>query len=323
MALSAARLALAVGLSFAAAPALAGEAWPQKPVKLVVPFAAGGNSDGVARLIAVPLGQAFNQQFVVEDRPGANGIIASDYVARAAADGYTLLMATTAQIAVAPAIGKVPYDPATDLAPVCAVSQSAFVIAINKSIPATTLREFVDYVKARPGKLGYGSGGVGSISHLTSALFLKQAGLEMVHVVYKGGAPATVDLLAGQLPMTAQNFSDLLPHVGSPEIRLLGVSSQERTTFFPNVPTIAESGYPGFETVTRSGLMAPAQTPREVVEKLGAACERIGRDPDMVKRMATFGVSPLAGGPKEYSRQVTSEIAFWAEQLGGSGIRLE
>ncbi|HEX9465926.1 MAG TPA: tripartite tricarboxylate transporter substrate binding protein [Alphaproteobacteria bacterium] len=329
MGLPAAGLALALGLGLTwglglawAGPAAA-ENWPQKPVKLVVPFAAGGNSDGVARLIAQPLSQAFNQQFVVEDRPGANGVIASEYVARASPDGYTLLMATTAQIAVAPAIGKVPYDPAKDFAPVCAVSQSAFVIAINKTIAATNLREFIDYVKDRPGKLAYGSGGVGSLSHLTSALFLKKAGLDMVHVVYKGGAPATVDLLAGQLPMTAQNFSDLLPHVGSPDIRLLAVSTLNRTPFLPAVPTIDESGYPGFETVTRSGLMAPAQTPPEIVERLGLACARLGRDPKLVERLASFGVSPLAGGPKEYSHQVASEIAFWAEQLSGPGLKLE
>src|SRR5258708_8238394 len=294
MGLPAAGLALALGLGLTwglglawAGPAAA-ENWPQKPVKLVVPFAAGGNSDGVARLIAQPLSQAFNQQFVVEDRPGANGVIASEYVARASPDGYTLLMATTAQMAVAPDIGKVLYAPAKDFAPVWAVSQSAFVIAINKTIAATNLREFIDYVKDRPGKLAYGSGGVGSLSHLTSALFLKKAGLDMVHVVYKGGAPATVDLLAGQLPMTAQNFSDLLPHVGSPDIRLLAGSTLNRTPFLPPLPPLHQSRYPAFYTLTPTALLSPAQTPPEIVERLRPACAPPRPDPKLLERPPPF-----------------------------------
>lgn len=321
---------LIVGLAVALAPiALGGrasagaESWPQRPVKIVVPFAAGGNIDGIARLIAQPLGAALGQQFLVEARPGANGAIAGEAVARAPADGYTLFLATTAQIAVAPAVAKTPYDSIKDFAPICGVTSNPFVLAVSKALGVATVADFVAHVRARPGQLSYGSGGIGSLSHLTSALFLKRAGLDMAHAVYKGGAPALVDLLAGHVQMYSANLSEVMTYADSPDIKLLAVSSLTRTPQLPNVPTVAESGYPGYESVTWSGLLAPAQTPTTIVDRVAAACLRTVRDPSFQERVKGFGAVPMELGPADLARRIKADIPFWAAQVKIAGAAVD
>jgi tripartite-type tricarboxylate transporter receptor subunit TctC len=312
----------AMALLIGVAPVQA-QNWPQRPVKIIVPFAPGGNTDGNARLIAQPLSIAFKEQFVVENRPGANGVIAAEYVARAAPDGYTLFMASSPQIAIFPSLTKVPYDPVKDFAPISNIATSPFVLTVHKSMPAKSLKEFVDYVKARPGQLPYGSAGTGSLTHLSGALFLARAGLEMNHVVYKGGGPAMADLIAGQIPMYFANISEAAPHAEVGEIRLLGVSSLERWKRLPNVPTVAESGYPGFQTVTWNGLMAPAQTPPAIIARLAEECIRAMRDPALRERFASYGVEPLGTTSEQFARQIAIDIPAWAEAIKISGAKIE
>jgi tripartite-type tricarboxylate transporter receptor subunit TctC len=299
------------------------QSWPQRPVKIIVPFAPGGNTDGNARLIAQPLSIAFKEQFVVENRPGANGVIAAEYVARSPADGYTLFMASSPQIVIFPSLTKVPYDPVKDFAPVSNIATSPFVLSVHKSVPAKTIKEFVDYVKARPGQFGYGSAGTGSLTHLSGALFLARAGLDMNHVVYKGGAPAMADLVGGQIPMYFANISEAVPHAEGGEIRLLGVSSLARWTALPDVPTVAESGYPGFQTVTWNGLMAPAQTPPAIIARLAEECIKAMRDPELRKRFANYGVEPLGTTPEQFAKQIAADIPAWAEAIKISGAKVD
>ncbi len=305
------------------APRADAQAWPQRPVKIVVPYAPGGNTDGIARVVGAKLGQALGQQFIVENRPGANGIVATEVVVNAAPDGYTLLMSTVGQVAVNPAMTTVPFDPQKDLVPVSNVASNPFVLAIHKSVPAQNLQEFVAYVKSRQGQLSYGSGGVGSIGHLTSALFLKRAGLEMNHAAYRGGGPAVADLVGGQIPMYFANQSEVAPFEGQGVIRLIAISSLKRSSKLPDVPTVAEQGYPGFETLTWNGLMAPAKTPKEIVDKLAAEVAKAVRDPEVLKRFAAYGVDPIGNTPAEFASEIKRDIPLWAEAVKISGAKFE
>src|SRR5215475_11939190 len=242
--------------------------WLSRPVKILVPYAAGGNSDGMARIAAHHLAEAFGQPFIVENRVGANGAIAGEAVVRSQADGYTLLWAATPSIAIAPALGRLPYDPIGDLAPISIVGINGFVLLTNKDVAAKTLAEFIAHVRARPKILAYAEGSAGSITHLGMALFLKRAGLEMQNVSYRGNAPALNDVIAGHLPTMFSNISDAVPHAESGAIRLLAVSMDSRAPQLPNVPTFAESGFPGFNVMTWNGLMAPSGTPRDIVDRI-------------------------------------------------------
>jgi tripartite-type tricarboxylate transporter receptor subunit TctC len=224
----------------------AAQDWPSKPVRVLVPYAAGGNSDSMARLAAQRLTDAFGQAFVVENRIGANGAIAADAVARAAPDGYTLLWGVQPAMTVAPAINKVAFDPQKDFAPISVVGTNPFVLVVNKDIPVKSVAEFVAWVKAQPKTLSYAEGSYGSITHLSMALFLKRAGLEMTNVSYRGNAPALTDVIAGHLPTMFSNLSDALPQAQSGAIRILAVSSEARVPQLPEVPTVAELGYPGY-----------------------------------------------------------------------------
>src|SRR6266568_1519841 len=247
--------ALAALASLIAAGSAQAQTWPQRPVKVLVPFAAGGNIDVTGRLAAQRLSEAFGQQFVVENRVGGNGTIATEAVARAPADGHTLLWASTSVIAIFPAITKVPYDPAKDFAPISLFSTSPQVLVVNPKFPASTVAEFVAHAKAQPNKLAYaGGGGPGSASNLLMALFLKRAGLLMQNVSYRGTAPAMTDLIAGHIPTMFAPISEVLPQARAGLVRMLAVSSSKRSPEAPEVPAIAEAGYPGFHGVSWTGM---------------------------------------------------------------------
>lgn len=315
---------LCVAAALAAAAPAAAQNWPTRTAKILVPYAAGGNTDGNARLIAAALSQSLGQQFIVENRPGANGAIASELVARATPDGYTLLMSALPQMAIFPAMTKVGYDPIKDFTPISAVSTNPFVIVVNtKLIPANTLADFVNYVKARPGQVTYASAGIGSLSHLSMVLFLKAAGLEMQHAPYKGGAPAVTDVIAGQIPVYFANLSEALPHTKTDSVKLLAVSTLQRVPQLPKVPSVAESGYPGFETLTWNGLLAPAKTPKPIVDKLAAEIQRAVKDPTMRERLDAYGVNPLGNSPQEFADEIKSDVAKWAEAVRISGAKME
>jgi tripartite-type tricarboxylate transporter receptor subunit TctC len=316
---------IAIAASAATADIAQAQSWPQRPMQLLVPFAAGGNIDVMGRLAAARLSETLGQQVVVENRVGGNGIIATNAVARAAPDGYTLLWASTSVIAIFPAISKVDYDPEKDLAPISLFGVAPQVLIVNPKFPARSVPEFVAYVKSQKDKLAYaGGGGPGSASNLIMSLFLKRAGLEMTNVSYRGTAPALTDLIAGHIPTMFVPISEALPQARAGSIRMMAVSSATRAREAPEVPTIAESGYPGFQAVSWTGMMAPAGTPKPIVDRLAVEIGRALKDPQFVAHMQKAGVEPAAdASPVEFSAFIAKEIALWAEAVKIAGVTLQ
>lgn len=314
----------AAALAWAACgSAAAQQAWPARPVKIVVPFAAGGNTDSIARLIAERFTQALGQPFVVENRVGAGGALAADLVAKSAPDGYTLFVAAMANLAILPAINKVNFDPIRDFAPISNIGSNPFVLGIHRSVPAATVQEFIDFIRRNPGKFNYASGGSGSVSHLSAALFVKRAGLDMAHISYKGGAPAVVDLVAGNVQMYFGNFSELTQHASSGQIRLLGVSSETRVTQMPSLPTIAEAGLPGFKTVTWNGLLGPAGTPQAIIDRVAALTREALASEAARARLAQLGVDPIGSSPAEFAATLKADLVTWAEAAKVANLKME
>jgi tripartite-type tricarboxylate transporter receptor subunit TctC len=301
--------------------AAAAQDWPSKPVRILVPYAAGGNSDSMARLSAQRLTEAFGQQFVVENRLGANGAIAADAVARAAPDGYTLLWGVQPAMTIAPAINKVNFDPQKDFAPISVVGTNPFVLVVNKDIPVKTVAEFVAWVKSQGKTLSYAEGSHGSMTHLSMALFLKRAGLEMTNVSYRGNAPALTDVIAGHLPTMFSNLSDALPHAQSGAVRILAVSSATRVPQLPDVPTVAEVGYPGYKAVTWNGLMAQAAAPKPIVDKIAGEMAKACKDPKFIERLAALGADPSCITPAAFAELVAADLKQWAEAVATAGIK--
>ena len=298
-------------------------AWPQKQIKIIVPFAAGGNTDAIARITAERLGHALETSVIVENKAGANGAIAADFVAKSQADGYTLLMAAMPVLAILPAISKTNYEPKKDFVPVSIVGSNPFVMAISKTVPVSNLRDFIAHVRANPGKLNYASGGSGSVSHLSAALFVKRANLDMTHISYKGGGPAVADLLGGQVQMYFGNLSELASHASGGLITIVGVSSDLRARQLPNVPTFAESGFPGFKTLTWNGIVAPAATPAVVVNKLAAILKEVVAQADTQSRLLQLGVDPIGNTPSQFAEVLSSDIGIWAEAAKASNLKIE
>jgi tripartite-type tricarboxylate transporter receptor subunit TctC len=312
--------ALALVLALGASSALA-QSWPQRPVHVIVPFVAGGNTDSQARIVTERLNELLGQPFVVENKVGAGGAIAAEFVAKSAPDGYTLFFAASPQFSL-PLLQKVNFDPYKDFAPISIVGTNPFVLGVHISVPATTLKEFVDYVKVHPGELNYASAGAGTTTHLTAALFLARAALQMTHVPYKGGAPAVADLVGGQVQMYFGNASELIQHSRSGKIRLLGVSSAKRTAQLPDVPAIAES-YPGFATGTWNGFLAPTGTPPAIIERLAHQVAKAVREPATAERLRKIGVEPLGNTPAEFAALVQREAPIWRDAVQAAGIRAE
>jgi tripartite-type tricarboxylate transporter receptor subunit TctC len=302
------------------APAYAQD-WPQRPVKILVPYAAGGNSDVMARIVAQRLSEVLGQQFIVENRVGSNGALATEAVARSAPDGYTLLWAVLPPLAIQPALAKTPYDPVKDFAPITAVGTNPFVLLVNKTVPVTTVTEFIDHVRKQPGRMNYAVGAVGSVTHLAMASFLKRAGLEMTSVAYRGNAPALADVVAGHVPTMFSNLSDALPQAAAGTIRLLAVSSTQRAPQIPNVPTVSESGFPGYDMITWNGLMAPAGTPAAIVDRIAAEVAAGVKDAKFAERLVGIGVDPLGNSPKEFAAMVAADVVQWADAVTTVGIK--
>jgi tripartite-type tricarboxylate transporter receptor subunit TctC len=300
----------------------AGSGWPQRPVKVVVPFPAGGNTDVQARIMSERLSAAFGQQFIVENRVGAAGAIAAEYVAHAPADGYTLFFSASPQISVVPLVQKVNYDPDKDFVPISIVGTNPFVLGVQASLPVNDLKGFVHYVKDHQGLLNFASGGKGSIGHLSAALFLARAGLVMTHIPYKGGAPAVQDLVSGQVQMYFGNASELLQHAKSGKIKLLAVSSEKRAPQLPGVPAVAEF-YKGFRTITWNGFLAPAGTPKPIVDAMAREVARIVREPETVEKLQKIGVDPLGNTPAQFAAFLKSDAPLWRAAVQAAGITPE
>jgi len=314
-------VAIAVLVAFTGS-ASAGE-WPDKPVRIIYPYAAGSSGDITARLIARRLSDRLGQAFIVENRVGANGVIAANAVAHSAPDGYTLLWAITPQIAISPVMTKVPYDSNRDFVPISAVCTNRFALVVNGKVPVRTLPEFIAYVRAQPHGFTYAEGGAGSIAHLSMVLLLNRAGLSGTNVSYKGNQPALTDVMAGHLPAMFAVFGDALSQANGGAIRLLAVSSEQRSTQAPDVPTIAESGFPGFRTMSWWGLMAPAGTPKSIVDRIAAEVRDATRDAEIVERLTTFGVDPVGNSPAEFSAMVRADMELWANAVKLAGLQAE
>jgi tripartite-type tricarboxylate transporter receptor subunit TctC len=298
-----------------------GQDWPQRPVRIIGPYAAGGNADVLARLTAQRLSESLGQQFVVENRVGGNGIIAGEAVAHAAPDGYTLLWGVLPPLAIQPALSRVPYDSRKDFAPISIVATNPFVLVVNKGLPVDTVAELIAWVRAQPATPSYAEGAVGSVTHLAMALFLHRAGIAMTNVSYRGNAPALTDVVAGHLPTMFSNLSDALPHLASGAIRALAVSSEKRTPRLPDVPTIAETGFPGFNVITWNGLAAPAGTPKPIIDRLAAEIRLAVKDPAFVARLASLGADPLDDTPEEFAARISADLDLWGQAVAAAGIK--
>jgi len=319
-----ARLVTAFATAFAALAALcAHAAYPDRPVRLVVPYSAGGSTDTVARLVGARLSERLGQQFVVDNRTGAGTLIGTEIVARAAPDGHTLLMATP-PLAVNPALyEKVPYVLERDFAAVTNIAASSNLLVVHPSVAAASTRELISLLKANPGKHNYGSSGVGGAGHLAMALFTSMAGVEAVHVPYKGGAPAVADLVAGRLSLMMANLTTAQPHIRSGRLRALGIGTSKRSTLFPDLPTIAESGVPGYEANNWNGLVAPARTPKAILDRLYREIAAVLREPAVAERMAKSALEPIGDTPAEFARYLGAEAEKWGRLVKAAGMRAE
>jgi tripartite-type tricarboxylate transporter receptor subunit TctC len=316
------RLALLIVVAaIASANPVHSQEWPQRPVKIVVPYAPGGNSDAIGRVIARHLGEAFGQPFVMENRPGASGAIAAEAVARSPADGYTLFLASLTQMAIMPAAIKTSFDPLKDVVPISAISTNSLVLVVHPSLPVKSVAEFVAYAGNQHGQLTYAAAGVGSITHLSMALFLKRAGIEMTPVMYKGGAPAMTDIIAGHVKAQFAIAASVVPYAVGDVLRLLAVSSAQRMPQIPHVPTISESGFPGFQVLNWTGLVAPTGTPKGVVDRTAREVSRAVKDPKIAALLTATGVDPLGNTPEEFAAMIAADVALWGEAVKIAGVR--
>jgi tripartite-type tricarboxylate transporter receptor subunit TctC len=297
--------------------------WPERPITIVVPFAAGGNTDSIARITGEWLTKQLKQPVIIDNKPGANGAIAAEFVARAKGDGYTLFMATLPQMAILPQLQKVRYDPVRSFMPVSIVATNPFGLAVASNVQATKLADIVKQAKAKPGDIAYASAGSGSVSHLSMSLFIQRAGISMNHVPYKGGAPAISDVLGGQVPMYFGNLAEVLPHYKSGKLKVVAVSSDKRVSQMPDVPTIAEQGYPGFNTFTWNAVSAPAGTPKDVIATLAKALQPAAKDSIFVGKLSAIGVDVLCNTPEEYANVLNKDLIKWADAVKISGAKME
>lgn len=299
-------------------------AFPARPLRLVVPFPPGGATDLMARGLAQHLGEQLGQQVVIDNRGGAGGSLGAELVARAPADGYTLLFATMGTQAINPALyPKLRYEPLKDFAPIALTHITPRVLMVGPSVQARSVAQLVAFAKSHPGQLTYGSAGNGSSSHLSGALFESLAGVQMVHVPYKGSAPLLTDLLAGRVDATFDSFTIYDEHIKSGRVHALAVTSATRMAALPQVPTVAEAGVPGYEVSNWLGLLAPAGTPGEVVGQLHAAVVRAMADQPMKRQMAALGVETLSSTPEEFATLIRSETVKWAKIVKASGAKVE
>ena len=297
--------------------------YPEKAVRIVVPFPSGAGADIVTRLFTPNLAAALGQQFIVDNRAGAGGNIGAEAVARTAPDGYTLLTAP-ASVAIGQSMYKnLRFDLARDFEPVALLASAPFVLVVHSALPVRNVKDLIALAKARPGQLTFASSGNGSSPHLTTEMFKMQAGVDMAHIPYKGTAFAVTDLIAGQVSLTFGNTLSVLPHVASGRLRALGITSAKRSAAVPGLPTLAETGLPGFESSTWFALLAPAGTPREIVTRLNAAVRTIGQTQEIRERIKEQGAELMDGTPEQAGAHVRAEIAKWAKVVAASGARVE
>jgi tripartite-type tricarboxylate transporter receptor subunit TctC len=297
---------------------------PTKPIRLIVPYAPGGGADAVARVLARHVGDAFGQSIVIENRGGAGSIIGTDMVAKAEPDGYMLLLGQSGPISINPAVYKtLPYDPARDLVPITMTNSYPYVLVVNAKLGPQTLQEFVALGKARPGAMNYGTTGVGAANHLVSELLCREAGLRMTHIPYRGTALAVADLVAGQVTLVFSDPVSALPHIQAGTLRALAVSSPQRSSVMPQVPTMIEAGYPKMEAVAWHGIFAPAGTPGAIIDKLNGAIVKALQTPDIKELLATQAMEPVGSSPQEFAAFLKNDIATWKEVAAAANVTVE
>ena len=298
--------------------------YPTKPIRIVVVYTPAGATDILARTIGQKLTEAWGQAVIIDNRPGANGNIGSEYAAKATPDGYTLLMVTAGTHGINPGLyRKLGFDAVKDFAPVSLVAMVPNVFVVNNGVPAKDLKEFIAYAKANQGKLNYGSPGNGSTAHLSMELFKSMTGIQMVHVPYKGSAGVLADLIGGQIVVTMDNMPPYVPQVKAGKIRALAVSPARRSPALPDVPTVAEAGVPGYDSGAWFGLVAPANTPKDLVAKLSRETARILKLPDVSARLADLGAESVGGTPEQFSAHIKAEIAKWAKVIRDANVELQ
>ena len=315
-------LGLASLMAIGLAPMAKAQTWPERPVTLLVPFPAGGNTDTMARLLAERLQTRLGQPFVVENRPAGGGIVAAGQVARAKPDGYTLIFASAGQNIILPMLYKVNYDPVKDLVPISIFGTGAFILGAKKDSPFNTMPELIAYAKAHPGKLNVASAGNGSIGHLTAALFAKRANIDMVPVPYKGGGPAIAALVAGETDLYFGNASELLQFITTDRIKLISVSTPERLPQIPDIPPVA-SLFPGFSTSSWNGILGPVGLPAEVTRKLVKETADAARDPVLAERLNSLGIKPFGSTPEDFAAIVAAERPVYREAVDAAGLKME
>ena len=315
---------LVIVAALAATPNASATDYPVRPIKLVVPYAAGGPTDVLGRLVADYLGRDLKQAVIVENKPGAQGAIGAEAVARAEPDGYTLFVAAGSIIVLNPMLyKKLSYDPVKDFRMLALVTDLPVVMEVHPSVPAKTVAEFVAYAKQNPGKLNFGSAGTGGTIHLAGEMFKQMAGIEMTHVPYKGAGPALTDLLSGNIQVMFDSMGTALPPVKAGLLRPLGVSSTQRSPDLPDVPTIAESGLPGFEATSWFGIVAPAGTPPAIIARINADIDQWLQSPDVKEKLLAQGAIAAGGTPEQFAAHIRSETEKWAKVVKASGAKVD
>ena len=321
---SAAVAALFAYTAIFAGSSLAQTAYPAKAIRYVVPFPAGGPLDIVARAIGQELNKSWGQAVVIDNRPGAGGNIGADLVAKAPADGYTILMGAVSTHAINVTLyNKLPYDPIREFAPVTLITSVPNVLVVHPSVPANNVKELIALAKSRPGQLNFASGSTGSAGHLAGELFNSMAGVRMTHIPYKGAAPAVVDLMAGHVSLMFDNMSSALPNIKATRVRALAVTTLKRSPLLPQLPTISDAGLRGFDIATWFGIFAPAGTPPDIVARLNGEIVRILHTPEMKERLALLGAEPIGNKPDEFAAFVRAEIPKYAKVIQASGARAD
>jgi tripartite-type tricarboxylate transporter receptor subunit TctC len=314
--------AIAATIACVAAGAVHAQTYPVKPLRMVVPFAPGGGTDVIARYLAAGMSESMNRQVVVDNRGGANGIIGTEIVARAPADGYTLLFVSSPH-SINPSLRKLPYDTLRDFAPVTMVATSPYVLVANPSVPASNVKELIAAAKARPDEITYGSGGSGSSAQLAAELFNQMAGVKLREIPYKGAGPALLATVAGESTLVFGNALTVKPHIQSGRLRALGIASAKRSASAPDLPTIAEAGIPGYRAEAVLGLLAPARTPRPIIDTLNAEVHKTMRTAAAVDAMNRLGVDIELTTPQEFGRVIESEMQRWGEVIRALNLKVQ
>lgn len=316
--------ASALAASLIPVAAHAADAFPSRPVRFVVPFSPGGSTDTLARTIGVKMADTLGQQVVVDNRPGANGNIGMDIVAQAPPDGHTIVLGYIANLAIGPHLyAKLPYDPVKSYAPITLLAESPNILVAHPSLPVKSMKELIAYAKAHPGKLNFGSASVASVGHLTGIMLNQMAGIDLQHVPYKGSGQAVIDVVGGQIQLMFSGMSSVMPHIKANRLKPLAVTGAQRSEATPNVPTIAESGFPGFSATAWYGVLAPAKTPAAAVKTLNKAIVDALAQPDVKQRLENLGFELIGSPPQKLSEHIKTELKKWEKVVKASGAKPE